>query len=214
MKTARKVLLLVMCAVLLICASVAGTVAYLTSQASVKNTFTVGDVKIILNEKDTDNDSDATDNVTIDGVARDAANVYHLLPGREYDKDPTIYVDAASEKCYVFVKVVNKIAAIESPANTIEAQMTAQGWKELAGAENVWYYDGTLATNSVVSAGAKLVVFETFTIDGAVSNATLATYATAFNADSYITVEAYAIQADGFTTAAAAWAAAPATWTP
>ena len=42
MKNAKKVLLLVLCAVLLVGASVAGTVAYLTATDSVENTFTVG----------------------------------------------------------------------------------------------------------------------------------------------------------------------------
>ena len=47
-------------------------------------------------------------------------------------------------------------------------------------------------------------VFETFTIKG---DADVAAYES-----KKITVQAYAIQADGFDTAAEAWAAAPATW--
>ena len=39
MKTKRKALLLTFCAVLLVVASVLGTIAYLTSQDEVKNTF-------------------------------------------------------------------------------------------------------------------------------------------------------------------------------
>lgn len=44
MKTKSKALLLTLCAVLLVAASVLGTMAYLTSSAEVKNTFTVGKV--------------------------------------------------------------------------------------------------------------------------------------------------------------------------
>lgn len=46
MKTKSKALLLTLCAVLLIAASVLGTMAYLTSTDTVTNTFTVGKVEI------------------------------------------------------------------------------------------------------------------------------------------------------------------------
>ena len=49
MKKAKKVLLLALCAVLLVGATIAGTVAYLTSTTTeVKNTFTAGKVQILL----------------------------------------------------------------------------------------------------------------------------------------------------------------------
>ena len=50
MKTRRNALLLGFCAVLLVVASVFGTVAYMTSKDQVKNTFTVGKVAINLDE--------------------------------------------------------------------------------------------------------------------------------------------------------------------
>ena len=50
MKTKSKALLLTLCAVLLVAASVMGTMAYLTSTDKVENTFTVGNVKITLDE--------------------------------------------------------------------------------------------------------------------------------------------------------------------
>ena len=50
MKTKRKALLLSLCAVLLVVASVMGTMAYLTSTDTVTNTFTVGNVQIKLDE--------------------------------------------------------------------------------------------------------------------------------------------------------------------
>lgn len=45
MKTRSKALLLTLCAVLLVAASVLGTMAYLTSTDEVTNTFTVGQVR-------------------------------------------------------------------------------------------------------------------------------------------------------------------------
>ena len=78
MKTARKVLIIALCAVLLVSISVMGTMAYLTSQDSVKNTFTVGNVKITLDELDVDNDSNTEDNVQYgegeNATIRDRAN--------------------------------------------------------------------------------------------------------------------------------------------
>ena len=51
MKTKSKALLLTLCAVLLVTASVLGTMAYLTSQDQVVNTFTVGSVAIKLEDR-------------------------------------------------------------------------------------------------------------------------------------------------------------------
>ena len=104
MKKAKKVLLLALCAVLLVGATIAGTVAYLTSQtAVVKNTFTVGKVQILLDEKDVDTSNTSTDKASADG--RDLANKYHLMPGGTYDKDPTVHVHVDSEDAYVRMKV-------------------------------------------------------------------------------------------------------------
>ena len=56
MKKAKKVVALALCAVMLVVGSVAGTMAYLTSNDSVTNTFTVGNVVITLDETNVDND--------------------------------------------------------------------------------------------------------------------------------------------------------------
>lgn len=106
MRTKTKALVTALCAVLLVVASVLGTMAYLTSQDTVKNTFTVGNVKITLDEKDVDKDQNTADNVTLPtGEVRDKANKYHLIPGNTYVKDPTVHVDANSESCWLFVKL-------------------------------------------------------------------------------------------------------------
>ena len=192
----RKVLTLAACAVLLVCVTVVGTVAYLTSTTGVvTNTFSVGDVKITLDEAPVDANGKGT---TGDRVT---ANSYELLPGHDYDKDPTIHVDSTSEDCWLFVKVDNNIAAIED-ATTIADQMKANGWTLVDGETNVY------AHNEVANASDDVVVFKTFKIKGDVDNTTLATYK-----DKTVTITAYAVQKDGFETAAAAWAAAPATWT-
>ena len=188
MKTRNKALLLTLCAVLLVAASVLGTMAYLTSKDQVVNTFTVGNVKITLDETDVDI------NGVKDGETRVQANSYKLMPGHSYIKDPTIHVDTNSEDCWLFVKVENGIAAIEDSTNTIAAQMAAKGWTLVTGTNNIYC---RATTNK---AGDNVVVFENFKIDGAKA---VTGYETA-----KIIVTAYAVQADGFTTAEAAWTAA------
>ena len=95
MKTKSKALLLTLCAVLLVAASVLGTMAYLTSTDTVTNTFTVGKVEITLDETD----------VTNPNGPRVKANSYKLMPGTTYTKDPTVTVLKGSEDSYVRMKV-------------------------------------------------------------------------------------------------------------
>ena len=65
MKKKTKALMLVLCAVLLVTASVLGTMAYLTSTDQVVNTFTVGKVAITLDEAQVD-----LDGTPVAGAAR------------------------------------------------------------------------------------------------------------------------------------------------
>lgn len=198
MKTKSKALILTLCAVLLVAASMLGTMAYLTSTDEVKNTFTVGSVAITLDETDVDNSTTGAD--------RDRANSYKLLPGHTYTKDPIVHVDSTSEDCYLFVKVANEITAIEGEP-TVAAQMTEKGWVAVDGAAGVYVYtqNSTPSTPAVVAGDSNVTVFDNFTISGTVDNATLATYN-----NKTITVTAYAIQADGFEgkTASQIWNAA------
>lgn len=197
MKKTSKALLLSLCAVLLVTASVFGTMAYLTSQDQVVNTFTVGNVAITLDEKDVDNSTPGEND-------RDKANAYKLMPGHNYEKDPIVHVDANSEDCYLFVKVVNEIANIEAE-KTVAQQMTEKGWVAVDAANGIYVYTTDKTNPAVVTKGSNITVFENFTIAGNVDNTTLATYA-----DKTITVNAYAIQADGFAgkTASEIWTAA------
>lgn len=193
MKSKKKVLVTVLCAVMLVVGSVLGTMAYLTSKtATANNTFTVGNVAITLDETAVDDNG-----VALQGEDRRTANTYKLMPGHKYVKDPTIHVSATSENCWLFVKVENGISAIEDDT-TIAAQMAAKGWTPVTGQTNVYAY------SSVVAKGNDIVVFDNFKIKG---DAVTSEYANAS-----IKVTGYAVQADGFTTAAAAWAAAPTTW--
>lgn len=190
MRTKTKALTLSLCAVLLVVTTVFATMAYLTSQDSVNNTFTVGKVEITLDEAQVNDYG-----VPTAPAERVKANSYKLIPGRTYTKDPTVHVAADSENCWLFVKVENGLGNAEATGNTtIAAQMAAKGWSLLDGTGNIYAYRTT------VTAGADIKVFESFKI---ADNADVAAYEGA-----KINVTAYAVQADGFETAAAAWAAA------
>lgn len=197
MKARTKIAALAVAAVALVGASVLGTMAYLTSQAAVTNTFTVGNVQITLDETAVNLDGTAAT-----PAARVDANKYKLMPGHTYIKDPIVHVAQGSEDAYLFVKVENGIAAIEA-GTTIAAQLAANGWTPVAEGSNVFAYA------DVVSAGDNIDVFASFTISGDViggegeGDLYLGNYA-----DAQIVVTAYAIQADGFANATAAWTAA------
>ena len=108
MKKTSKALLLALCAVLLVAASVMGTMAYLTSTDKVENTFTVGKVAIKLDEAKVDENGQV-----VEPAARVKANDYNLLPGHTYTKDPTVTVLKDSVESYVRLKVtLNKASAV------------------------------------------------------------------------------------------------------
>lgn len=146
MKKLTKVLALVLCAVLLVAGSVLGTLAYLTSQDQVTNTFTVGKVEITLDEAEVGEDGRYTDHNN-----RVKANEYKLLPGMTYDKDPTVTVKAGSEKAYIrmLVKVanINNLTAVFTDAKYYEngdkengvflLQELIDGWDS-----TIWEFEG------------------------------------------------------------------------
>lgn len=109
----RKAILTLCSALLLVSLSVGATLAYLTSQDSVTNTFTVGQVKIDLDEADVYEIGDDVDEsklgTAIPNADRVEANKYKIMPGHDLYKDPTVHVKAKSEDCYVrtFVTVNN-----------------------------------------------------------------------------------------------------------
>lgn len=189
----RKVLLTVFSALLIVCLSVGATVAYLTSKDSVTNTFTVGNVKITMDETKVNEYGNA-----VEGEARVTENTYKLIPGHTYTKDPIIHVDKNSEDCWLFVHLDNGIGPIMDDT-TVENQMIADGnWTKIDGANNVYYY------KNAVKAGANIDVFKTVTIKASATNDDIDGHN-----NHLIQVTAYAVQADGFDTALAAWNAAP-----
>lgn len=211
MKARSKALLLALCAVLLVAATIFGTMAYLTSTDTVTNTFTVGKVAIKLDEAKANPDGSLVANAD-----RVKANEYKLLPGHTYNKDPMVTVLGGSESSYVKMTVTfskaNALDAIFAPdgANLLKIfkGYDATNWLAKGNTKDetantrtyeFWYKEAVAAPNGDVALDA---LFDSITVPGEITGAQLATIV-----DMTITVNAYAIQADGFADAAAAWAA-------
>ena len=99
----RRILLTLACAVLLVSLSVGATLAYLTSTTEVvENTFTVGKIKIRLDEAAIKEYNSKTNSYDQDAdKARVQKNTYKIRPGVQMWKDPTIHVEANSDDCYI-----------------------------------------------------------------------------------------------------------------
>ena len=208
----KKKLMTVLALVLVIAMSVAGTYAYLTSTDKVVNSFTVGDVQIKLDEAKAN-----TDGSLVAGADRVKANSYKLLPGHNYAKDPMVTVLEGSESSYVKMTVTFSNAAELDAifASNGGADMTSifngydsANWK----LQNVtkdtqnntrtyefWYKETVAAPTADVALDP---LFDSITVPGTINNAQLKTIE-----GMTITVNAYAIQADGFDTPEVAWAA-------
>lgn len=191
--TAKKMLALA-ALLLLIVATLGGTLAYFTATTNeVRNTFTIGKVAITLDEAKVD-----AMGVPVEGQARVESNEYKLVPGHTYTKGPTVKVGDESEDCWVFVKVVNGLETFEkSGSTTIASQMANKGWTAVSGSEGVY------GRSAKSAAGESLAVFENFTID---DEAGLSEVVDTSSLN--VTVQAAAVQADGFATSDAAWTAA------
>lgn len=208
--------LLVVVAMVLVCViSVLATIAYLTDSSEVvKNTFTVGDVEISLNEAKVDvygaleyvlgDDGEPTDTL----MPRVTGNEYKLVANHTYVKDPTVTVAANSEPSYVraIIRVTgaNDLFTATTNSYTAENFLTGfgftigTGWAVNATTTvgDVTYYE--VRYNNVVDTlnGTALAlpnVFGTFTTPANLGNTELENLA-----DLKIDVVAQAIQENGF----------------
>ena len=207
----KKILVACLCVALAVLTVAGTTLAYLTSKDTVTNTFTVGNVKITLDEAKAN-----TDGTLVEGADRVKANSYKLMPGHTYNKDPMVTVQNGSEPSYIKMTVTfskaNALDAIFAPTG---AELTsifngydATNWIYKGNTKDAtadtrtyefWYKDTVGAPTTNVALDA---LFDSITVPDAITGEQLATIA-----GMTITVDAYAIQADGFADADAAWAA-------
>lgn len=124
----KKAFSLALAVLLVLGCSVGATLAWLTATTNeVKNTFTVGNVEITLQEHKyvaATNSLDTTTTVTdkvVDGK-RTAANSYKLIPGSDMPKDPFVTVKGGSEKCWLFVlvKEENNVLSVDSVTGAVD----------------------------------------------------------------------------------------------
>lgn len=212
-KTKTKALLMSLCAVLLVAASVLGTMAYLTDSKDVKNTFTVGNVTIKLDEAKVDEKGNLVKNQDDTLADRVTRNEYKLLPGHTYVKDPTVTVLAPSVESYVKMTVTftkaNALDAIFAPTGadltSIFGGYDAATWiyKGNTKEGDTRTYEFWYKTTVDATAAAQTLepLFTSIIVPGTINNDQLKSID-----GMTINVNAYAIQADGFKDAAEAWA--------
>ena len=206
-----KVLLLLVCAVLLVAASVLGTLAWLADESAVTNTFTVGQVDIKVDEAKVN-----PDGTVIPGADRVQENNYHLIPGKTYVKDPTMTVVKDSADSYVrMLLTINCMKEFDEIYSPEIANLTQifDGYDS-----TVWNYVSTVrddVTNTVTYEFRyhKVVkesdtdtvlepLFTSITVPGEFDCNDMALIE-----DLKITVVGHAIQQSGFADASSAWVA-------
>lgn len=202
----KKSILLTLTAVVLAMAiGVGGTIAYFTSTTKdVKNTFTVGNVAITLDEAKVT----YADDVWTAGEERVQSNTYeNVYPGAHLPKDPTIHVAADSQDAYVAMKVVISkagawLALAENHASLNDLTTVFEGYDEADWSKIAFDYDEAADTltyvymweQGKVSAGADLTLFTAMNIPAELSSEEIETI------DGFtVTATGYAVQAQGVT---------------
>ncbi len=178
----KKIIAVSAAIVILAIAVVGGTLAWLTSTDTVTNTFTVGNVSIDLDEAKVDaNGKKIPDDQP--GAGRGDANSYHIVPGAVLDKDPTVWINAGSESCLVYVLIKNELggaATLDINADWVVVDTTTY--------PGLYKYKDTVPAATVKT--SLPAVFTKVTIAGA----TLDNAALSALANKKIIVKAYAIQ--------------------
>ena len=174
---ASKTLVLALAVMLIVGATIGGTVAWLTAQTpSVTNTFTVGDINITLNETKSD---------------------FKMVPGNVIDKDPVVTVVDGSEDCYLFVKIEKSTTLDKYISYTV-----ASGWTELDNVDGV-YYRVVNATDRTKS--FSVLANDQVTVNEGVTKADMEALKAENATQPTLTFTAYAVQKDNIDTAALAW---------
>ena len=148
---AFKVLSLVLAFVLVIGASVAGTLAWLTAQTpTVTNTFTSAELfsdngSFTLWEHEAKDDDD--DGVyTLNSSNEVTSNSYRILPGVNIPKNPTVDVVGLEEHAYLYIKVTSTLP------EGLTYSIDSSNWTALSGYDGVYVYSGSNAETNIIKA--------------------------------------------------------------
>lgn len=224
MKSMKKAVLLVICAFALVTAAVFGTLAYLTDQTEVVNTFTVGNVSIELDEAVVDPDGNPVDEDEDGKPDRtNEGNEYHLIPGQTYTKDPTMTVLAGSDAAYIRMRVtvtdfddVKELIKKYVGSDVSGAVAELSKWLALD-ADGCWELNGITQGNDTVTLEFRYK--EIVNASDATEDIKLDPLFTAFTVPAYVTADdlatldnftisviGEAMQATGFDSSNDAWA--------
>ena len=128
----KKTLIMSLCSLMSIASVAVGSIAYLTSTATVKNQFTVGSIDLQVNETLVNSQGNPVDengnvvdpaNPNSGEPARTGeGNQYHLIPGGHYVKDPTVTIGKDSDSCYVRLLVtISKASELNTLCQALHA---------------------------------------------------------------------------------------------
>lgn len=178
----KKATIAVVALALVLCFAIGGTLAWLVDKSdAVVNTFTYGDINIDLSES--------------------TGNEYKMIPGNNITKDPKVTVEKDSEACWLFVKV-EKSATYDS---YLADYAIATGWTALDGVAGV-YYREVDADTAKTGTSYQVLAADTVTVLDSVEKSDMEAIKNGTVAKPTLTFTAYAVQKDGFDTAALAWA--------
>jgi len=224
----KKILAMCLVVALMATAIAGATLAYFTDTTNqVKNTFTVGEIDITLDEAKVDPNTGKP----VDPEERVEANTYDdIHPGQTVSKDPTVTVKADSEDCYVRIQAtidaedyaklskafgaeyfVDGVFLLQNLTNgtwdkDIWVSKVAEVKADGSALYEFWYYGEKANENGVVAEGTAdqelEPLFTEIKFPGEMTNAQIQALG-----DFDITFVGHAIQAAEFDNAAAAWAA-------
>lgn len=194
----RKVLLTLTLVMVVAMVTVGGTIAWLADKTDdIVNTFTVGDIEITLEEDEGEVDEDGN-------------HVFHIVPGVDIPKDPTVTVTDESESCWLFVTV--KEENWPTPTEVVNGETVKKvnyqieaGWTELEGQNipNTKVYYRTVASDAAVKTFSVLANDEV-----TVSENLSKSEAKEITVAPKLTFQAYAVQSAEITEPADAWSKA------
>ena len=229
----KKTLTIAIALVLVVALAVGATYAYLTAKTeAVKNTFVAGgavkqsDLELFEHVANKKTDGSYTLNTNAKATAGENGvyNSYTVMPGVNLPKDPTVNVKAASGAYYLFVEVTKgsgfaPVKVGDKTGTPLSCNVDATKWEKLSltgkDAERevyVYYVTGENAAKTYIQSApvSNVAVLETIgdTQNTIVVNADNDIVAALTSASaSALTFNAYACQAAGFDTAAAAFTA-------
>lgn len=190
----KKILTIVISVALVAAIAIGGTLAYLSTDATVSNTFTTSHpgskLAITLDEGVV---FETTGLFTDAGATRITSSTFPIIPGEKMDKDPTVTVAAGSSPCYVFAFVKNTSDLNGKVVASFDTTTLGEGWTAVSGRPGLYAYSGIVATSTAPTKLSPL--FTKMIVNSAL---TLADMTKTLNGS--LNVQAYAYQASASVT--------------